>query len=167
MPGAKAGVVEGHPLTVRPEGLGLPSPCLLDGCLGSGLCLLGPLVSYPGSLKVLSQHLGILTPSQSGSARACASSVSPALSSSPVPSILPSIASSSTGSPVSLCPNPYPCITDPGRSPCPGCEGAESSWYLCLHQESGSERFFLLLVSWNQLPCLASFPELGGQRDTF
>lgn len=61
VPRVKARDVEGHPLMVRSEGLGLPPACLLDGCLGSGLCLLAPLGASPGSHKLLSQHLSTRT----------------------------------------------------------------------------------------------------------
>lgn len=70
--GRRLAAWRGHPLMVRPEGLGLPPGLFTRWRLGSGLCLLGPLGSYPSSHKLFSQHLGIRSPPQSRSARACA-----------------------------------------------------------------------------------------------
>lgn len=46
---------------VNPPGETRVTDCLLDGCL-DGLCLLGPRGSYPGTPKLLSQHLGVQHP---------------------------------------------------------------------------------------------------------
>lgn len=92
----------GHPLMVRSEGLGLPPGMLPDGRLGSGLCLIGPQGSYPSPHKLLSQHSGIRSPSQSPSCL-CPLHV-PTLFLLQSPPYPPLVTPSSTGSPVSFCP---------------------------------------------------------------
>lgn len=83
--------------------------CLLDGYLGRSLCLLGSLGSYPGSIRssrsiwtFLPLHSpGLLAPLSFVSAPFLLCIFYPPLH-PPVPSILPSVTSSSAGSPVSL-----------------------------------------------------------------